>query len=66
MKTVYKHIQFNFVNERWYCYSLDGKTDLGMVYFDIQWKCYVWEQTYDVKFDKCCLEDVVSFMNQLK
>ena len=67
MKTQYKHIQFDLVNGRWYCYTKDGETDLGQVHYDNStWKCYVWIQNEDVKFDICCLTDLISFMSQLR
>ena len=66
VKTKYRHIQFDLVNGRWYCYTKDGKTDLGQIYYDPAWKCYVWVQKGDVQFDMCCLADVISFGNQLR
>ena len=67
MKTEYTHIQFDLVDGRWYCYTKDGRTDLGQVYYDPLWEDYVWEQKTDnVRFDISCLKDVVAFMEQLK
>ncbi len=65
MKLKYRAIQFDLVNGRWYCYTKDGKIDLGQVYYDPSWKCFVWVQKEDVQFGVSCLKDVISFMSQL-
>lgn len=66
MKIKYKHIQFDLVNGRWYCYTPDGETDLGQVYYDPTWKGFVWEQADNVRFSISCLKDLTSFLEQLK
>jgi len=77
--TSYRHIEFYMgtceEEERdnvWYCtdHSRGGaKEDLGKVSFSTTLKkkgCWVWEQEPDVIFSISCLNDVVSFMSQLR
>ena len=47
------------------CYTRDGKTNLGMVYWSDRWHRYVFEPEALLMFSKECLHDIADFLELL-
>lgn len=70
LKTKFKWIEFHFVTykgvtSQWNLKHHDG-TFLGEVYWYTQWRQYCFYPDYDTVFSKGCLEDINTFMVELR
>lgn len=72
MKTKYKYIHFEKINENdadsdaeWDCKNNKSKCVLGIIEYYGRWKQYVFEAYGDCVFNVDCLNDIVDFMKQL-
>lgn len=75
LKTKYKHIYFikepitnKTYNNKPIFYCLNNKTndELAVVYYYKPWRKYCVSFKENCVFDEGCLNDIISFMNQLK
>ena len=71
LKTKFKYIYFEMVSDtgktsRWACYNNSSNDLLGDVYWYPSWRQYCFFPSFDTVFSAGCLEDVNTFMRDLR
>jgi len=69
MKTIYKYVYFEVIEEKpktkvWGCFTNAGHSKLGEVKYYI-WRQYCFFPTPDTVFSTGCLDDIKHFIGQL-
>jgi len=66
IKTKYKYIEFERLNEDYYlCTNRKSRDDLGFVDYFERWKEYQFNPESDFAFTVGCLLDIADFIKQL-
>jgi len=71
MKTIYKYIYFEVIEEKpktkvWGCFTIAGHSRLGEVKWYGPWRQYTFSPIPDTDFSMDCLDDIKHFLGQLK
>lgn len=53
-------------NNKHYFTAWYRNDELGTIYYDEKWKCYVWEQMPSIKMSKGCLQQVQDKIKELE
>ncbi|OGC90198.1 MAG: hypothetical protein A2W25_15450 [candidate division Zixibacteria bacterium RBG_16_53_22] len=66
IKTTYRHVYFNLGESGlWWCHSIKGDDDLGVVAVEERWKQYCFYPCGDTVQTSICLDDIADFLRQL-
>jgi hypothetical protein len=70
MKTDYKYIQFELIEQKpktsvWVCKNIRANQELGQVKWYPAWRSYCYFPTVQAVYNDGCLKDIVDFIKQL-
>ena len=65
MKTKYKYIHFEKIDDWWLCRNNRSNDELGRLDYYKRWKEWVFESERGCVFNNSCLRDIADFLDQL-
>lgn len=70
MKTIYKYINFEMIEEKpktkvWSCRNNKSNDELGIVKWYSGWRGYCYFPTVQAVYSRGCLDDISSFIMQI-